>query len=96
MEHESDNYTNRDWCSWYSHQRVIKGTGERGNKWSSGDHPNYQIIENDQNAEKSPGHSRRLAITQTPVKDHQLTHVKNSQGANNNDNNNNQTVIKGI
>ena len=25
MEHESDDYTNRDCCFWYSHQRIIKG-----------------------------------------------------------------------
>ena len=31
------------------------------------------IIENGQNTEKSPGDLRRLAITQTSVKDHQLT-----------------------
>ena len=39
----------------------------------SGDHPNYSIIENGQNTEKSPADLRRLADTQTPVKDHQLT-----------------------
>ena len=39
----------------------------------SGDHPNYSIIENGQNTEKSPGDLRRLAVTQTPVKDHQVT-----------------------
>ena len=38
-----------------------------------GDHPNYYIIENGQNTEKSPGNLRRLAVTQTPVKDYQLT-----------------------
>ena len=38
-----------------------------------GDHPNYRIIENGQNTEKSPRDLRRLATTQTPVKDHQLT-----------------------
>ena len=27
VEHESDNYTNCDWCFWYSHQRILKGTG---------------------------------------------------------------------
>ena len=32
----------------------------------------YHIIENSQNTEKSPGDLRRLVITQTPVKDHQL------------------------
>ena len=35
--------------------------------------PNDSIIENSQNTEKSPGDSRRLAVTQTPVKNHRLT-----------------------
>ena len=39
----------------------------------SGDHPYYSIIENGQNTEISPGHLRRIAVTQNPVKDHQLT-----------------------
>ena len=30
------------------------------------------IIENGHNTEKIPGDSRRLAVTQNPVKDHQL------------------------
>ncbi len=34
--------------------------------WTSGDHPNYCIIEIDQNTEKIPGDLRRL-VTQTPV-----------------------------
>ena len=36
----------------------------------SGDHPNYSIIENGQNTDEIPGDLRRLAVTQTPVKDH--------------------------
>ena len=36
----------------------------------SGDHLNYSIIENGQNTEVVPGDLRRLAVTQTPVKDH--------------------------
>ena len=39
----------------------------------SRDHPDYSIVDNSQNTEKSPGDLRRLAVTQTPVKDHQLT-----------------------
>ena len=39
----------------------------------SGDHPNDSIIEDGQNTEKSPGDLRRLAVTQSPVKDNQLT-----------------------
>ena len=73
MEHESDNYTNRDWCFWYSHQLIIKGTGGLGNKRTSGVNTNYYIIENGQNTEKSPGDLRKFAITQTPGKDDQVT-----------------------
>ena len=40
---------------------------------TSGDHPNDSIIENGQNTKKSPGDLRRLAVTQTPVKNHRLT-----------------------
>ena len=70
MEHEIDNYTNRDWCFWYSHRRIIKGTGGIGNKRTSGDHPNNYILENGQKTKKSPRDLRRLAVTQTPVKSH--------------------------
>ena len=73
MEHEDDNYNNCDRYFWYSNYRITKGTGGLGSWRTSGDHPNYTIIENSQNTEKSPGDLRRLAVTQTPVKDHQLT-----------------------
>ena len=53
-----------------SHQRIDTRTGGLGNKWTSGDHPNYIIIEIGQNTERSPGNLRRLTVTQTPVKDH--------------------------
>ena len=52
---------------------VTKETGRLGSWRTSGDHPNYYIIENGQNTEKSPGDLRRLAVTQAPVKNHQLT-----------------------
>ncbi len=51
---------------------IIKGPGGFRSWRPSGDHPNYYIIENSQNTEKSPGDLRRLAVTQTPGKDHQL------------------------
>ena len=90
MEHENDNYTNRDWCFWYNHQRNIKGTEGLGNKRTSGDHPNYYIIENGENTEKSPGDLRRLAVTQSE-RPSALADVKNSQGVN--DNNYNVRVL---
>ena len=72
VERESDVYTNYNWCSWYSHQRINKETGGLGNKRMSGDHPNYCITEISQNTEKSPEDLKRLDVIQTPVKDHQL------------------------
>ena len=48
VERESDYYTNRDWCFWYGHQRILKGTRGIGNKRTGGDHPNYYIIKNGQ------------------------------------------------
>ena len=32
VEHESDNYSNYIWCSWYSHQRIGTRTGGQINK----------------------------------------------------------------
>ena len=66
MEHESDVYTNYNWCSWYIHRRIIKMTGGLRNKGMSGDHPNYCIIEIGQNTEKSPGDLGRLGETCCP------------------------------
>ena len=45
-EYESDAYTNSNWCSWYSPQRINNETGGHGNKRSSGDHSSYYIIDN--------------------------------------------------
>ena len=50
--------------------KEYKGTGELGNKRTIGHHPNYYIIENGQNTEKRLGDLRKLAVTQTPVKDY--------------------------
>ena len=84
MEHEIDNYNNCDWCIWYSHQRIIKGTGGIGNKRKSGDHPNYYIIENGQNTEKSPEDVRRLPVAKTPVEVYLLKLMwKTPKGVNN-------------
>ena len=52
-----------------------KGAGRVGNRKTSRDYVNYTITEIDQNTEKSPGDLTRVAVTQTPVKEHQLTLV---------------------
>ena len=70
MEHESDDYTNYNWCFWYSHQRIGTRTGGLRNNGTGGDCPNYNIVEIGLNTEKSPGDMRRIAFTQTPVENH--------------------------
>ena len=49
---------------------LIKGTRGFGKNWTSGDHPNYCIAEIGQHTEKSPGDTRKVAVTEIPVKDH--------------------------
>ena len=51
VKHESDVYISCKWGSWFNHQRIIKETGGLGNKSTSGNHPNYYIIEIGQNTE---------------------------------------------
>ena len=52
---------------------LVTWTGGLGNKKKSGDHPNYSFVEISKNTEKSPGDLRRIAVTQTSVKNHPLT-----------------------
>ena len=59
-----------------TNERIGKGTGVLINKKkTSGNHPNYSITEIGKNTEKSSGDSRRLAVTQTPMRYHRLTQV---------------------
>ena len=95
MEHESEGVTNCNWCSWYRHQRISKRIGELENKRKSEDHPNNSIIEIGQNTEKCPGDVRRLAVPQTPVRNHWLTLVwKTWKGVNNNNNRRKNLITK--
>ena len=72
VEHENDRDTNCNWCTWNSHQRIYTGTEGFGNKRKSRDHPTNCIVEIGQNNEKCPRDLRRLAVTQTPVRNHRL------------------------
>ena len=49
---------------------IVIGTLGKG---TSGDNPNYSIVEIDQNTKKSSGNLWRLDVTQTLVENHQLT-----------------------
>ena len=52
---------------------ILKESGGFGNKRTREDHPNNCFIAIGQNTKKSPGDFRKLAATQTSVKDYQLT-----------------------
>ena len=73
MVHESDDYDNCNECSWYSHQMISTRSRELGNNGTGGNFPKYSILGIAQNTVKSPGDTRRLAVTKTPVETHQLT-----------------------
>ena len=68
---------------------ITKGTVGLRCSRTSGNHPNYSIIENGNNTEKSSGDLRRL-VTQIPVKNHQLTLMGKTLMNNNNNNEINQ------
>ena len=73
MALESDGDANCNQCTRDSHQRIGKGTGGRGNRKISGNHPNYCIVEIGKNTKESPGDLRRLAVTQARKEKNQLT-----------------------
>ena len=53
---------------------VIGTEGGRGAKRGINlDQPNYNLFAIGQNTEKNPGYLSKLAVTQVPVKNHQLT-----------------------
>ena len=75
MEHEGDEVIICSWCSGNNPQRTGKGTGRLGNKRTRKYHPDYSIIKNSQNTERGPEDLRRLAGTQTAVRNYQQTLV---------------------
>ena len=52
---------------------LMKGLKDLEIRWTSGYHPDYSIIKIGKNTEKSPGDLRRLTVSQTPGRNHQLT-----------------------
>ena len=46
------------------------------NRWTNRDHQDHSMTEIGQNIPKSPQDMMRLAVTQTPMKDHQVSLVR--------------------
>ena len=66
---------------------VVKGQEQLKNKRTCGDHPNNTaLFAISQNIEKSRGDLRKLAVTQTSVKNHQLNAGGKTSEMNNNEN----------
>ena len=72
MKHESDSDTNSRWRTRNSFQALGKESSSIGNQRKNKDHTHHTITEIGYNTEKSSEDLRRLAVTQTPLKDHQL------------------------
>ena len=66
----SDGDTNFNWHARYYHPRI--GTGGLKGRVET---IQASVVEIGLNAKKNPGDLRRLAVTQTPVENHQLTLV---------------------
>ena len=92
MNNNNDNNNNNNNTD-NNNNRFGSGTEGLGNKKTRGNHQSYSIVDIGQNTEKSPWDLRRLAVTQTPVKNLQLTQawktLKRDDNNNNNNNNNN-------
>ena len=72
IEHKNGGDINGNWSALNNHQRIGRGSGGLGNKKTSRDHSEYNIIKISQNTEKSFCDMRRLVVTQTAVEDHQI------------------------
>ena len=72
-EHESDDCTNCDWCLLKSDLRITKETEELGGWRTEETIQTTALLRDGQNTVMSHGDLRRLAVTQTVVKNHQLT-----------------------
>ena len=73
MPNEGDGAISYNWSTWDDPQGLWKETGIVKNQSTNRDNPSYSTIMIGQNTEKCLGDLRKLAVTQTPVKDHQLT-----------------------
>ena len=68
MEHEGDDDTICNWCTWNNPQRIGKGTGKLENKNTNGDHPDNSIDKISQNIEKNPEDLKRFNVSQIPAR----------------------------
>ena len=73
MEYEGDGDDSCYCFARYDTNRLGKGAERVGNRKTSREHPNYSIVEIGQNTEKSSAGLVGLIVTQTQVKEHQLT-----------------------
>ena len=73
MKHEGDGDTSCNWGTWNSLQMLGRKTGRVDNQRTNRDYLDYGFIELIKNTQKNIGDLRRFAVSQIPVKYHQLT-----------------------
>ena len=67
------------WWTWNAPRRFGNKTGEIKNQRKNGDDQDHRIIKIGYNMQKSPEDLIRLAVIQTPEKDHQLMLMRKTQ-----------------
>ena len=74
MEHENDGDTNCNWCARYT-KELLQGLENLEITGRAETIQTTALLGSTRVSTKSPGDFRRLAVTQIPVKNHQLTLV---------------------
>ena len=69
VKNECDGDINCDWCSCNGRKRLGKETERVGNRRTNWDYPDYNIVKNGLNNDKSPEDLWRLAVYHSPEKD---------------------------
>ena len=83
-KHEGDNYTYRDWCLWYSHQRAIEGIGWFGIKGRVEPIQTTILLRTARIPRRVPETWGGFCLSNSSERPSAKTDVKNSDGVNNN------------
>ena len=75
VEHKSDDYTNCNWCSWFSHQRIETRTGGLGKTGRMETIQTTALLSSARILRIVLETWGKLAVTQIPAESHQLTLV---------------------
>ena len=75
MEHEGDSDSNCNWRTWNNPKGLMKGLEDLKIRGQVETIQTKALLRSGQNTEKSPGDWKRIAVTQTLMRNHQLMRV---------------------